>query len=66
MGRPPGHLGVQRAREGGGITVSCWVDDAAADVEQVADHLVVRCPDSRIRTATVHREHGTPAYSPGA
>ena len=40
----PGYLGVEAAREDGlGITVSYWVDDAAAAAwKQVAEHLVAQ------------------------
>lgn len=62
----PGYLGVESARDGVGITVSYWVDDAAARAwKQVAEHLVAQqrgrqawYSDYRVRVATVHRDYG--------
>lgn len=72
--RQRGYLGVESAREGVGITVSYWADDAAAQAwKQVAAHLVVQrrgqsqwYTDYRVRVATVHREYGTRAPAPPA
>jgi len=67
----PGYLGMESARDGVGITVSYWRDDAAAAAwKQVAEHLVAQqrgrdvwYEDYRVRVATVTREYGPP--SPG-
>lgn len=64
--RQPGYLGVESAREEVGITVSYWVDDAAARAwKQVAEHLLVQragrerwYADYRVRVATVTRDYG--------
>lgn len=69
-GTQPGFLGVESARDGLGITVSYWVDDAAARAwKQVAAHLVAQrrgrdvwYRDYRVRVATVTRDYG-PAES---
>lgn len=61
-----GFLGVESAREGLGITVSYWVDDAAAAAwKQVAEHLVAQdrgistwYAEYAVRVATVTREYG--------
>ena len=62
----PGFLGVEAAREGLGITVSYWVDDAAAAAwKQVAEHLVAQergistwYAEYAVRVATVTRDYG--------
>jgi heme-degrading monooxygenase HmoA len=62
----PGYLGIEAAREGVGITVSYWADDAAAAAwKQVAEHLVAQqrgreawYADYRVRVATVTRSYG--------
>ena len=63
----PGYLGVEAAREDGlGITVSYWIDGAAAAAwKQVAEHLVAQdrgraawYADYRVRVATVTRDYG--------
>jgi heme-degrading monooxygenase HmoA len=62
----PGYLGIESARAGVGITVSYWVDDAAARAwKQVAEHLVAQrlgrevwYRDYRVRVATVQRDYG--------
>lgn len=64
--RQPGFLGVESARDDVGITVSYWVDDAAARAwHDVAAHLGAQrlgrerwYADFRVRVATVHRAHG--------
>ena len=64
--RQPGYLGVESAREGLGITVSYWVDDAAAAAwKQVAEHLIAQergrstwYADYQVRVATVTRSYG--------
>jgi heme-degrading monooxygenase HmoA len=69
----PGFLGAESARStaadaGLGITVSYWVDEAAARAwKQVARHLVAQrhgrdvwYREYRVRVATVHREYGQP------
>jgi heme-degrading monooxygenase HmoA len=61
-----GFLGVESARDGVGITVSYWRDEAAARAwKDVAEHLVAQrrgrqawYRDYRVRVATVVREHG--------
>jgi heme-degrading monooxygenase HmoA len=66
----PGYLGMESAREGVGITVSYWRDEAAArGWKQVADHRVAQrlgrdvwYSDYRVRIAHVVREYG-PATS---
>ena len=70
-GEQPGYLGIESAREGVGITVSYWVDEAAARAwKQVAAHLVAQrrgrdswYADYRVRVATVTRDYG-PEDSP--
>ncbi|HTW18083.1 MAG TPA: antibiotic biosynthesis monooxygenase [Nocardioides sp.] len=64
----PGYLGIEAARDadGLGITVSYWVDDAAAAAwKQVAEHLAAQrrgredwYADYRVRVATVGRAYG--------
>lgn len=64
----PGYLGMESAREGLGITVSYWVDDAAAaGWKQVAEHLVAQhrgqqawYSDYEVRVATVTRAYAHP------
>ena len=65
----PGYLGFESAREGAfGITVSYWVDDAAAaEWKQVHEHLVAQdrgrstwYADYRVHLATVTRAYGPP------
>lgn len=64
----PGYLGIESARSGLGITVSYWVDDAAAAAwKQVAEHLVAQrrgrdawYTDYEVRIATVTRAYGHP------
>jgi heme-degrading monooxygenase HmoA len=66
----PGYLGIESAREGFGITVSYWVDDAAARAwKEVAQHLVAQrrgrdawYRDYRVRVATVTRDYGPADY----
>jgi heme-degrading monooxygenase HmoA len=61
----PGYLGVESARDGLGITVSYWRDEAAARAwKQVAAHLVAQrrgraswYADYRVRIATVTRAY---------
>jgi heme-degrading monooxygenase HmoA len=62
----PGYLGIESARDGLGITVSYWADEAAAAAwKQVAEHLVAQqrgrdvwYSDYRVRVAVVHRDYG--------
>lgn len=62
----PGYLGIEAARDGLGITVSYWVDDAAAAAwKQVAEHLIAQergraawYVDYQVRVATVTRSYG--------
>lgn len=62
----PGYLGLESARYGLGVTVSYWVDEAAAAAwKQVAEHLVAQregrrgwYADYRVRVATVTRDYG--------
>ena len=62
----PGFLGIESAREGVGITVSYWRDEAAAVAwKQVAEHRVAQdrgrdawYADYRVRVATVTRSYG--------
>jgi len=62
----PGFLGLESARDGVGITVSYWRDEAAGRAwKQVAEHLVVQqtgrelwYSDYRVRVATVTRDSG--------
>ena len=63
----PGYLGIESARADPlGITVSYWVDEAAAAAwKQVAEHLVAQergrsawYDDYRVRVATVTRDYG--------
>ena len=62
----PGYLGIESAREGLGITVSYWADDAAAAAwKQVAEHVVAQergqkawYADYQVRVATVTRSYG--------
>jgi heme-degrading monooxygenase HmoA len=64
--RQPGYLGVETARDDVGITVSYWVDEAAAAAwKQVAEHLVAQergrsvwYERYTVRIATVTREYG--------
>ncbi|WP_372727720.1 antibiotic biosynthesis monooxygenase [Nocardioides sp.] len=69
----PGYLGIESARTGEqGITVSYWVDEAAAAAwKQVAEHLLAQergarvwYTDYRVRVATVTRDYG-PAREDG-
>jgi len=68
--RQPGYLGLESAREGVGITVSYWRDEASARAwKQVAEHLTAQrlgredwYRDYRVRVATVTRDYG-PAES---
>lgn len=61
-----GFLGAESAREGVGITVSYWRDEAAARRwKAVAEHLVAQrrgreewYRDYRVRVATVTRDYG--------
>ncbi|MGU3432172.1 antibiotic biosynthesis monooxygenase family protein [Actinomycetes bacterium M1A6_2h] len=63
----PGFLGVDSARDAIGITVSYWVDDAAARAwKQVAEHLGAQRLGREkwyahylVRIATVTREYGS-------
>jgi heme-degrading monooxygenase HmoA len=62
----PGFLGIESARSGLGITVSYWVDQAAArSWKAVADHRLAQrlgrerwYRNYRVRVATVDREYG--------
>jgi heme-degrading monooxygenase HmoA len=62
----PGYLGIESARDGLGITVSYWADEAAAAAwKQVAEHLVAQqrgrevwYSDYRVRVAVVQRDYG--------
>jgi heme-degrading monooxygenase HmoA len=62
----PGYLGLEAARDGLGITVSYWADEAAARAwKQVAAHLVAQqrgreewYADYRVRVAVVQRDYG--------
>ncbi len=62
-----GYLGYESAREDGlGITVSYWVDDAAARAwKQVSEHAIAQqrgrevwYADYQVRVATVQRSYG--------
>jgi heme-degrading monooxygenase HmoA len=65
-GEQPGYLGLESARDGLGITVSYWVDEAAAVAwKQVAEHLLAQrrgreawYADYQVRVATVTRSYG--------
>lgn len=65
----PGYLGMESARDGLGITVSYWVDDAAAAAwKQVSEHLLAQMrgqaawySDYEVRVATVTRAYRHPA-----
>lgn len=62
----PGFLGVESAREDVGVTVSYWVDDAAAAAwKQVAEHILAQergidtwYAEYVVRVATVTRDYG--------
>lgn len=62
----PGYLGIEAAREGVGITVSYWRDEASAKAwKQVGAHLVAQrrgrevwYRDYRVRIALVTRDYG--------
>ena len=62
----PGFLGVESARDGLGITVSYWQDEAAAAAwKQVAEHTIAQdrgravwYQEYRVRVATVSRDYG--------
>jgi heme-degrading monooxygenase HmoA len=62
----PGYLGIEAAREGVGITVSYWRDEAAAQAwKEVGAHLVAQrrgrevwYRDYRVRIALVTRDYG--------
>ena len=62
----PGYLGIEAAREGVGITVSYWRDEASAQAwKQVGAHLVAQrrgreawYRDYRVRIALVTRDYG--------
>lgn len=62
----PGFLGMETAHEAVGITVSYWVDDAAAlGWKAVAEHVLAQqlgrelwYSDYMVRVATVHRAYG--------
>jgi len=62
----PGYLGIESARDRVGITLSYWVDEAAARAwKQVAEHLVAQqrgreawYADYRVRVAVVQRDYG--------
>ena len=63
----PGYLGIEAAREGLGITVSYWRDEAAARAwKTVAEHLSAQqrgraewYADYKVRIATVTRDYGS-------
>ena len=62
----PGYLGIEAAREGVGITVSYWRDEASAQAwKEVGAHLVAQrrgreawYRDYRVRVARVTRDYG--------
>lgn len=62
----PGYLGIEAAREGLGITVSYWRDEASAKAwKEVGAHLVAQrrgretwYRDYRVRIAHVSRDYG--------
>ena len=62
----PGYLGIEAAREGVGITVSYWRDEASAKAwKEVGAHLVAQrrgrevwYRDYRVRIALVTRDYG--------
>jgi heme-degrading monooxygenase HmoA len=62
----PGYLGIEAAREGVGITVSYWRDEASAKAwKEVGAHLVAQrrgraawYRDYRVRVAHVTRDYG--------
>ena len=62
----PGFLGIEAARDGLGITVSYWADEASARAwKEVAEHVVAQqrgrdtwYADYRVRVATVTRDYG--------
>jgi len=62
----PGYLGIEAAREGVGITVSYWRDEASAKAwKEVGAHLVAQrrgrevwYRDYRVRIAHVTRDYG--------
>jgi heme-degrading monooxygenase HmoA len=62
----PGYLGIEAARDGLGITVSYWADEASARAwKEVAEHVVAQqrgrdtwYADYRVRVATVTRDYG--------
>ena len=62
----PGYLGIEAARDGLGITVSYWADEASARAwREVAEHVVAQqrgrdtwYADYRVRVATVTRDYG--------
>lgn len=70
----PGFLGLESAREGLGITVSYWVDEAAAAAwKRVAEHAVAQgrgrrewYDDYQVRIATVTRSYGPEGPRPGS
>jgi heme-degrading monooxygenase HmoA len=65
----PGYLGIESARDGLGITVSYWADDASARAwKQIGQHLAAQrtgqlrwYSNYRVRVATVERDYGPPA-----
>ncbi|MBD8869918.1 antibiotic biosynthesis monooxygenase family protein [Nocardioides donggukensis] len=71
--RQPGYLGVESAHDPLGITVSYWVDAAAAAAwKRVAEHLVAQrrgrdawYADYRVRVCTVGRDYGRRGPPPG-
>jgi heme-degrading monooxygenase HmoA len=62
----PGYLGIESARDGLGITVSYWSDDASARAwKQIGEHLVAQrtgqdhwYSNYRVRVARVERDYG--------
>ncbi|HEX5510280.1 MAG TPA: antibiotic biosynthesis monooxygenase [Actinomycetales bacterium] len=64
--KQPGFLGIESARDGLGITVSYWRDEAAARAwKEVAEHLIAQrrgrevwYADYQVRVATVTRSYG--------
>jgi heme-degrading monooxygenase HmoA len=64
--KQPGFLGMESARDGLGITVSYWRDEAAARAwKEVAEHLIAQrrgrevwYADYQVRVATVTRSYG--------
>ena len=66
--RQPGYLGIESAREGVGITVSYWRDEASAQAwKAVSEHMLAQdrgrdlwYADYTVRVATVTRAYSGP------